>query len=217
MSLSLVQVYLNLSLLGKYQNTSIVVLGSLTILLNGSALARAGKKVLHIDSSELYGGNWSVYDIKNMLKWVEHCSSHASGKKIHLLHSQWFLPFIFQSIPSTMTVKQPSNTRPTIYPTIAMSQFMLEKINKRKKYQLKTWTRRYHPNSLIQSLQMHHPSKHSPKCSKSHVLTTWIWLQNYCPARVNWWKCWSVVVWVVILNSKVWMRCVSSKMASLKG
>ncbi|KAI7886495.1 rab protein geranylgeranyltransferase component A [Lichtheimia hyalospora FSU 10163] len=55
----------------------VIVLGTgLPESITAGALARAGKKVLHIDSSELYGGNWSVYDIKNMLNWVERCN-HA--------------------------------------------------------------------------------------------------------------------------------------------
>lgn len=36
-----------------------------------SALARAGKKVLHLDSNENYGGSWGVMSFKDLLQWSQ--------------------------------------------------------------------------------------------------------------------------------------------------
>ncbi|KAG2223594.1 hypothetical protein INT45_001676 [Circinella minor] len=43
----------------------VIVLGTGLI----DALARAGKKVLHVDSNDHYGSNWSVFGFKELLRW----------------------------------------------------------------------------------------------------------------------------------------------------
>ncbi|ORZ00599.1 GDP dissociation inhibitor-domain-containing protein [Syncephalastrum racemosum] len=49
-----------------------IVLGTgLTESIIAGALARAGKKVLHLDSNENYGGSWGVLSFKDLLQWSQ--------------------------------------------------------------------------------------------------------------------------------------------------
>ncbi|KAI9491958.1 hypothetical protein BDB00DRAFT_766146 [Zychaea mexicana] len=49
-----------------------IVLGTgLIESIVAGSLARAGKKVLHVDSNDHYGSNWSVFGFKEMLRWKQ--------------------------------------------------------------------------------------------------------------------------------------------------
>ncbi|KAI8981100.1 GDP dissociation inhibitor [Pilobolus umbonatus] len=56
------------------------------------SLARIGKKVLHLDSQENYGGNWSVFDFKDLCSWYLeklNVPSHApSGNSDKIYYQQ---------------------------------------------------------------------------------------------------------------------------------
>ncbi|KAI9317984.1 hypothetical protein BX666DRAFT_1856130 [Dichotomocladium elegans] len=53
-------------------NFDIIVLGTgFPESIAAGALARAGKKVLHLDSNDFYGSNWSVFSIKDLLHWLD--------------------------------------------------------------------------------------------------------------------------------------------------
>ncbi|KAI7859041.1 GDP dissociation inhibitor [Circinella umbellata] len=57
----------------------VIVLGTgLIESIVAGALARAGKKVLHVDSNDHYGSNWSVFGFKELLRWNQ---SQQKSKK----------------------------------------------------------------------------------------------------------------------------------------
>ncbi|KAL0082179.1 GDP dissociation inhibitor [Phycomyces blakesleeanus] len=50
----------------------VIVLGTgLVESITAGSLARAGQKVLHLDSNPFYGSNWSVFGFRELLEWSE--------------------------------------------------------------------------------------------------------------------------------------------------
>lgn len=46
-----------------------------------AAASRIGKKVLHVDSNEYYGGLWATFNFDGLLKWIEDCKSRRNEEE----------------------------------------------------------------------------------------------------------------------------------------
>ncbi|KAG7163905.1 Rab proteins geranylgeranyltransferase component A-like [Homarus americanus] len=60
----------------------VIVVGTgLVECIVAAASARVGKKVLHIDKNDYYGGQWASFTLRNIEQWVEeHTASHQETK-----------------------------------------------------------------------------------------------------------------------------------------
>ncbi|KAI8146072.1 GDP dissociation inhibitor [Fennellomyces sp. T-0311] len=60
----------------------VIVLGTgLIESVVAGSLARAGKKVLHLDSNDHYGSNWSVFGFKELLRWEQRLKQDRSSSE----------------------------------------------------------------------------------------------------------------------------------------
>ncbi|KAJ3278168.1 hypothetical protein HK104_002591 [Borealophlyctis nickersoniae] len=63
-------------------NFDVIVLGtSLTESIVAGALSRAGKKVLHLDDNEFYGGSYASFDIKSLLRFFHQGSCNKEKEE----------------------------------------------------------------------------------------------------------------------------------------
>lgn len=52
----------------------VIVVGTgMTESIVAAAASRIGRKVLHLDSNEYYGGLWASFNFEGLQKWIENC------------------------------------------------------------------------------------------------------------------------------------------------
>ncbi|RDD45951.1 Rab proteins geranylgeranyltransferase component A 1 [Trichoplax sp. H2] len=61
----------------------VIVIGTgLSEAITAAALTRIGKKVLHVDKNDYYGGQWAAFTFDKLLAWIEKARNLKSGKKL---------------------------------------------------------------------------------------------------------------------------------------